>query len=61
MYVLVAKKTYKNDSRMLCAVLKKKPVKTTAVWSLASHLRNHSSKTNKTSRARLKKQGETHK
>ena len=36
------------------------PYKTVGIWSLASQLTNHPSKTNKTCWTLLKKQGKTH-
>ena len=41
--------------------LKATPHETTAVWPLTSYLENHPSKTNKTCRTLLEKQGCTHK
>ena len=54
-------KLHKNAVCYIERILEIAPHKTAAVQPLGSHLRNHSSKTNKTRGALLKKQGRTHK
>ena len=52
---------YKNPTSYLEKILEATPYKTTAVWPLTTHLKNHPSKTNKTYGTQQEKQGRTHK
>ena len=54
-------KIYKNATNYIEQILETKPHQTAPIRLLTSHLKNHSSKTNKTSGALLERQGRTQK